>query len=182
MVSFIFTTPDLLDGSKVIFLSSGPPWLCVLSSIALGAGLFRGAEMAYELFSVWGRFSPKWELPDGHGNSGTFSSLFVCCKNSQGELPYSSEQELTEVFCISWKVNWFVCKSIYLNLEFGGPFCCLAMLPVPSMWLHLLLPWIVVDSWMSLIQNPARQCRACHAVGLQLCWPVNLIHISGVLH
>lgn len=52
LVSFIFTTPDLLDGSKVVFLSSGLPLLCVLSSIALGAGLFRGAEMAYELFSA----------------------------------------------------------------------------------------------------------------------------------
>lgn len=31
--------------------------------------------------------------------------VFVCCKNSQGELPYSSEQELTEAFCVSWKVN-----------------------------------------------------------------------------
>lgn len=76
------------------------------------------------------------------------SLVFVCffCKNSQGELPYSSEEELTEVFCISWKVNRFVGKSIYLNPEFGGPFCCLALLPVPSTWLHLLLPWIVVDS------------------------------------
>lgn len=75
-----------------------------------------------------------------------FVCLFVFCKNSQGEFPYSSEKELTEVFCIRWKVNRFVGKSIYLDPEFGGPFCCLTMLPVPFMWLHLLLSWIIVNS------------------------------------